>query len=124
VPRLNSLQVWAADLAASAKFYGQFLGLELDDEPHQHSGNEAMHYDVAWGDFETGEYMMLHLTQAEPGQRTSGAQIGITVADVDALHQKAVQFGVPVLEGPHDAEWGRNAMCSDPDGNIVSVTTA
>ena len=122
--RLNSLQVWAADLAASAKFYGQFLGLELDDEPHQHSGNEALHYDVAWGDFASGDYMLLHLAQAEPGQHTTGAQIGVTVTDLDAAHQKAAQLQVTVVKPPHDGEWGRNAMYEDPDGNIVSVTKA
>jgi len=47
VARLNSLQVWATELAASPRFYGQFLGVELDAEPHQHGGNEALHYDVA-----------------------------------------------------------------------------
>ena len=121
--RLNSLQVWAADLAAAAKFYGQFIGLELDDEPHQHEGNEAPHYDLAWGDFASGEYVMLHLAQARPGRHTSGAQIGITVDDVDAVHGKAAQFGVTVLEQPHDGEWGRNAVYEDPDQNIVSVTS-
>jgi len=124
VTRFNGLQVWAADLVASAKFYGQFLGLELDDEPHQHAGNEALHYDVAWGDFTSGDYMLFHLAQAKPGQHTTGAQIGITVEDVDAVHQMAAQFGVTVLERPHDGEWGRNALYEDPDGNIVSVTTA
>jgi len=121
--RLNSLQVWAADLAAAAKFYGQFVGLELDDEPHQHEGNEALHYDLAWGDFASGEYVMLHLAQAGPGQHTTGAQIGITVDDVDAVHQRAAHFGVTVLERPHDGEWGRNAVYEDPDQNIVSVTS-
>ncbi len=124
VARLNSLQISAADLAASAKFYGQFLGLELDDEPHQHSGNEALHYDIAWGDFASGDYMMLHLAQARLGEHTTGAEIGITVVDVDAVHQKAAELGVTVLEQPHDGEWGRNAVYQDPDGNIVSVTTA
>lgn len=121
--RLTSLQVWAADLAAAAKFYGQFIGLELDDEPHQHEGNEALHYDLAWGDFASGEYVMLHLAQAGPRQHTTGAQIGITVSDVDAIHQKAARFGVTVLEQPHDAQWGRNAVYEDPDQNIVSVTS-
>ena len=121
--RLNSLQVWAADLAAAARFYGQFIGLDLDDEPHQHEGNEAPHYDLAWGDFATGEYVMLHLAQGGPGQRTTGAQIGITVDDVDAVHSKAAQFGVTVLEPPHASEWGRNALYQDPDRNIVSVTS-
>ena len=124
VARLNSLQVWAADLAASAKFYGQFLGLELDDEPHQHAGNEALHYDMAWGDFTSGDYILFHLAQAEPGQHTTGAQIGITVGDVDAVHQAAAQHGVTVLAQPRDGEYGRNAVYEDPDGNIVSVTSA
>ena len=66
----------------------------------------------------------MHLAQAKPGQHTTGAEIGITVTDIDALHEKAAQFEVPVLEQPHDGEWGRNARYEDPDGNIVSVTTA
>jgi predicted enzyme related to lactoylglutathione lyase len=122
VARLNSLQVWAADLAATARFYGQFIGLELDEEPHQHDGNDAPHYDLAWGDFATGEYVMLHLAQASPGQRTTGAQIGITVDDVDAVHRRAAEFGVPVVEEPYDGEWGRSAKYEDPDRNIVSIS--
>lgn len=120
--RLNSLQIWAADLAASAKFYGGFLGLDLPDEPHRHDGNDTLHYDLAWGDFASGDYMMLHLAQAEPGQHTTGAEIGITVENVDAVHQKASQFGVTVLKQPYDGEWGRNAVYEDPDRNAVSVT--
>jgi predicted enzyme related to lactoylglutathione lyase len=122
VTRLNSLQVWATDLAASAKFYGEFIGLDLGGEPHRHDGNEALHYDLAWGDFASGDYMILHLAQAKPGQHTTGAEIGITVEDVDAVHQRAAQFGVTVLEQPHDGEWGRNAVYQGPDGNTVSVT--
>jgi predicted enzyme related to lactoylglutathione lyase len=124
VARVNSLQVWAADLAAAATFYGQFIGLELDDEPHRHEGNEALHYDLAWGNFASGDYLLLHLAQAEPGQHTTGAEIGITVEDVDAVHHKAAQFEVTVLEPPHDGEWGRSAKYEDPDRNIISVTTA
>jgi predicted enzyme related to lactoylglutathione lyase len=122
VARLNSLQIWAADLAVTAKFYGQFIGLEMDNEPHQHEGNDALHYDLAWGDFAAGDYMLLHLAQGRPGQHTTGAEIGITVEDVDAVHQRAAQFGVTVRSEPHDGEWGRNAVYEDPDGNTVSVT--
>lgn len=120
--RLNSLQVWAADLVASARFYGEFIGLDLPDEPHQHDGNDALHYDLAWGDFDSGDYVLLHLAQAEPGQHTTGAAIGITVDDVDAVHLKASQFGVTVLKQPHDGEYGRNAVYQDPDKNAVSIT--
>lgn len=121
--QLNSLQIWAADLAASAVFYGRFVGLDLGGEPHQHSDNDALHYDVAWGDFATGDYMLLHLTQAD-GQHTTGAQIGITVSDLAAVHQRAAELGVAVVAPPHDTEWGRQARYADPDGNIVSLTGA
>jgi predicted enzyme related to lactoylglutathione lyase len=124
VARLNSLQLWAADLAAAARFYGQFVGLDLDDEPHQHRGNDALHYDLAWGDFDSDNYLLLHLAQAKPGHHTTGAEIGITVDDVDAVHQRVSQFGITVLEPPHDGPWGRNAVYEDPDKNIVSVTAA
>jgi len=118
------MQIWTTDLAAAAKFYGEFVGLELDGEPHRHEGNEALHYDLAWGDFTTGDYMILQLAQAEPGRHTSGVEIGISVDDVDAVHQKAELFGVTVLTEPHQGVWGRNAVYEGPDGNIVSITAA
>jgi predicted enzyme related to lactoylglutathione lyase len=124
VARVNSLQLWVADLADAARFYGEFVGLDMDDEPHRHDGNDALHYDVAWGDFVSGEYMLLHIAQAEPGQHTTRAQIGITVENIDALHQRAANFGVTVLEEPRDGEWGRSARYQDPDQNVVSVTGA
>lgn len=122
VARLTSLQVWATDLAAAARFYGEFIGLDLSGEPHRHDGNEDLHYDLGWGDFASGDYMIMHLAQGKPGQHTTGAQIGIMVDDVDAVHRKAAQFRVKVLKGPHDGEWGRNAVYEGPDGNIVSIT--
>lgn len=102
--RLTSWQVQAADLVAEARFYGHFIGLELSDELHRQDGNEALHYDLAWGDFASGYYMKLHL---EPGRHTTGAQIGITV-----------------LEPPHDGQWGRSATYENPDRNTISVTAA
>jgi predicted enzyme related to lactoylglutathione lyase len=124
VARLNSLQIWAVDLAATARFYGQFVGLDMDDEPHQHDGNDDLHYDLAWGDFTSGDYMMLHLAQAKPGKHTTGAEIGITVDDLDAVHQRASRYRVTVLADPHEGPWGRNAVYADPDMNVVSVTAA
>ena len=122
--RLTSLRVQAAELAAAARFYGQFIGLELSDEPYRHDGNDALHYDLAWGDLASGDYMLLHVAQAEPGQHTTGAQIEITVEDADAVHQRAAPFGVTVLEPPHDRQWGRCATYQDPDKNTISATAA
>ncbi|MGH9105232.1 MAG: VOC family protein, partial [Acidimicrobiales bacterium] len=68
------------------------------------------------------DYTMLQLAQAGPGRRTTGAEIGFTVDDVDALHQRAGELGVSVVEAPHDEQWGRSATYEDPDGNTVYLT--
>ena len=66
---------------------------------------------------------MLQIAQRrEQGRHTTGAEIGVTVEDVDLVHTRAGTFGVTVLEPPHDGQWGRNAVYEDPDGNVVSVT--
>jgi hypothetical protein len=94
VARLTSLQVWATDLATSARLYGAFLGLELPGEPHRHPGNEALHYDLVWGDMASGEYMMLQIAQREgQGRHTTGAEIGVTVEDVDVVHTEQGRLG-------------------------------
>ena len=119
---------WKLFIDAFAEFYHapvlhQKQAVKDEADKLLNVGFEALHYDLAWGDFDSGEYVMLHLAQARPGQRTTGAQIGITVDDVDAVHDKAPAFGVTVLQPPHDAQWGRNAVYEDPDRNIVSVTS-
>jgi hypothetical protein len=37
------LKVWAADLAAAAKFDGDFIGLDPSGESFRHDGNESLH---------------------------------------------------------------------------------
>ena len=119
--RMTSVSVWASDLEATARFYRDFLGFELD-EPHRHDGGDGLHHDLVWGDFETGDVVMLHIALAEGRPKTSGVQLGFGVDDLSRVHDRAGELDVPVVEEPHDEPWGRNAKYADPDGNIVSLS--
>lgn len=118
---MTSVTLWVSDLDATARFYGDCLGVDLG-EAHRHEGNEALHYDLGWGDFESGEFVLLHLCQADGDRTTGGAGIGWSVDDLEAIHARATGLGIPVVAPPHDAPWGRTATYEDPDGNRVSLT--
>ena len=61
-----------ADLAVAARFYGEFIGLDLGGEPHQHDGNDALHYDLAWGDSASGDFMIFTSRKPRPGRAPDG----------------------------------------------------
>lgn len=119
--RVTSLEIYVADLGRSARFYRDIVGLDLG-EAHRHEGNERLHHDAAWGDLATQDYMLLHLTQDTGSRVTTGAVIGINVADLDGIHGRAVEAGTIVFTPPHAGVWGRNGEYEDPDGNVVSLT--
>jgi catechol 2,3-dioxygenase-like lactoylglutathione lyase family enzyme len=119
--RATSVTLWVSDLDATGRFYRDFLGFEMDD-PHRHFEGDDLHYDLAWGDFETGNFMMLHLCEGGNGRRTSGVQIGFSVNDLATIHARAGTCGVKVLQEPAPGPWGANAKYEDPEGNLISVT--
>ncbi|MCU0312253.1 MAG: VOC family protein [Acidimicrobiales bacterium] len=54
----------------------------------------------------------------------TGGLLTVVVDDVDALHQRAQQRGVEVLEPPTDLFYGqRRMLLVDPNGMIVDVSS-
>jgi predicted enzyme related to lactoylglutathione lyase len=45
------------------------------------------------------------------------------VSDTAALHERMVAFGAHVLHAPRLEPWGITARYTDPDGNIVGITS-
>jgi catechol 2,3-dioxygenase-like lactoylglutathione lyase family enzyme len=97
----------------SRKFYTEFLGLKL-----------AM--DMGWiltfvsPSNPTAQVTLLRvLTSAAPNPN-----ISIEVADVDAVHAKAVALGVPIVYPLTDEPWGvRRFFVTDPNGVIINVAS-
>ena len=66
-----------------------------------------------------------HDTVPEAFRRTpAGVLISIEVADVDAVHQRAVASGLDVVLSLRSEEFGqRHFIAVDPDGALVDVIT-
>ncbi len=56
------------------------------------------------------------------GDDMSAPGISVEVADVDAVHAKAVERGFDIAYPLRDEEWGvRRFMLRDPNGTVVNV---
>jgi uncharacterized glyoxalase superfamily protein PhnB len=57
----------------------------------------------------------------EPGATRSSTACAIHVDDADALHERLVAAGVPIVQPPTDQPWGhRNVTVEDPDGTRLT----
>jgi predicted enzyme related to lactoylglutathione lyase len=95
----------------SRKFYTEFLGFDV-----------AM--DMGWVlTFVSPTNPTAQITVVQKTKEaTPQANISIEVDDVDALHAKAVELGLPIVYPMTDEPWGvRRFFIADPNGVIINV---
>jgi len=122
VERMSALVLEVSDLAASARFYGELVGLDL----HVGSDNGAPgdrwisgdHRAISWG---KGAFLHFALYQSK-GETTRGAQVGFACDDVASIHARLVAGAARVIHAPRPEPWGETARYEDPDGNVVALT--
>ncbi len=108
VPNITSEKV-----EESRKFYTDFLGFQV-----------AMDMDwivtLASPSNPTAQISLLRGTgSASP---RAPASLSIEVADVDAVHAKAVEFGLPIVYPLTTEPWGvRRFHVTDPNGVVINV---
>lgn len=124
-PRLVTVVLEVSDLDRSLALYRDGFGLDLhlsDHEGGDHGADDrwisGRHAATTWTD---GAFLHLALYEAR-GAVTSGAQISLRVADLEAAHLAAVAAGAEVLHEPRTEPWGTSARYRDPDGNVVELT--
>ena len=118
--RLVAVILEVSDLDSSAALYQNAFGLDL------HPGDNGVddrwiggrHAEISWRE---GAYLHFALYPAK-GRPTSGAQITLSVDDIDNAHLAAVRAGVHVLHEPRTEPWGRSARYEDLDGNVIELT--
>lgn len=113
-----------SDLDRSAALYRDGFGIAL--ELAEHGGGDrwtsGRHVSLSWTD---GAFLHLALYEAKPGgEVTTAAQVGFTVGDLVAAHDRAVAAGAVVVHEPRAEPWGATSRYRDPDGNVVSLTQA
>ena len=102
-PSFIALQV--RDVAASAAFYEQRIGLRRSPGPP----NAVV--------FAT-EPIALAVREPRPG---AGVALWLHADDAQSLHDDLAGAGVPVLAAPSDGPFGRQFTFADPDGYAVTV---
>ena len=121
--------LFTEDLKGIVAFYTEALGFRLAD---RHPEGE----DYTWCALSRGDAMIMFSTPftggAEPLREALDPRYGrpgavilyVEADDVDALHERAKEHGVTILEPLWDAWWGlRQFTVSDPEGNLLAFFT-
>lgn len=109
IESLSAVTLVTTDMASSVAFY-EVLGF------HRLYGGP----DAAFTSYRVGA-SFVNLQQADRVQREVWGRVIFWVADVDALHDRAVAAGLRPEGPPRDAEWGeRYFHIRDPDGHELS----
>lgn len=113
-PDFISLQ--ARDLALSAAFYEQYLGLVRSNAGPPH----AVVFDtkpIAFALRDLVPGVDLDVTP-QPG---IGAAIWLHATDTQAIHDALVAAGKAIVSGPIDGPFGRTFTFADPDGYQITL---
>ena len=95
----------------SRKFYAEFLGLEM-----------AM--DMGWiSTFVSPANPTAQITLMQTSASTApNPNVSMEVEDVDAVHAKAVELGLPIVYPITNEPWGvRRFFVTDPNGVVINV---
>ncbi len=114
--KLKLATVHVKDLEKSVAFYGDFLDFE---EVRRFSPREGFTL-VFFSDGEGGIVELIEETGTEHKEAPSNLSVGFTVESVASVHQRALEFNVPVARGPETTPSGVTLLfVKDPDGVIV-----
>ena len=104
------ISIAVTDVARSAEFYERYLGAVRDTFEFGPNGAAF----VGWPAFA--------LTSARrpgapgPSPETTSIQLWWRASDAQALYERVVAEGVPILAEPFDGPFGRTFAMADPDG--------
>ena len=109
--------VRGADIEATRAFYVGFLGFEVGmDEPGflmMRSPSEP-----------TTQVLATTPERDAADPDTAQIAISIEVGDVDAVHERARELGLPIVYPLTDEPWGvRRFFVADPDGTILNINS-
>lgn len=121
--RLIEIELRVKDVARSARFYRDLVGVNVGDV-ETHDADSEPHVHASWGEWTPKEPSLLMLNIYPATGPITSSHIGFAVSDLAATHARLAAADVEVVQAPADRPWGRSAAYRDPDGNTVSLTEA
>ncbi len=106
-----------ADVAASARYFRDFLGFEIDFL----EGDPPVHGRVKQGDGTYGDRIYIHLSKAAPEAVRPSGELRIHLGhDVDGLFDAYRALGVAVVFPPISQPWGlREFAVHEINGHVL-----
>jgi predicted enzyme related to lactoylglutathione lyase len=121
--RLIEVELRVRDVARSAHFYRELVGVTVGDI-ETHDADSEPHVHATWGEWTPNEPSLLMLNIYPATGSMTSSHIGFAVGDLAAAHARLAAARVEVVRAPEDRPWGRTAAYRDPDGNTVFLTEA
>jgi predicted enzyme related to lactoylglutathione lyase len=103
------------DVERSAAFYETYLGAVRDTFDF---GPEAVAF-VGWPAFALNSAR--RPGQPGPSPETTSIQLWWRASDAQALYEKVIAAGIPIVREPFDGPFGRTFTMADPDGYRITV---
>ena len=115
-----------ADVQRSAALYRDAFGVDLHIDDHGggvHDGDDrwtsGVHAAYSWDD---GAFLHFALYPAKGDGPTKNVQLGFSVSNLNAAHERALENGAELIHEPRPEPWGATSRYRDLDGNVVSLT--
>jgi DNA-binding transcriptional MerR regulator len=118
--RICEVNVTVDDLDAARSFYEAVFAVEFAEERH---GDGPLHLFAAFGTWPSDEFFLLNLSSSERDLYRAGrADFGFLVADIEAVHQRALVAGGTEISEPADLDgMPRTSSICDPSGNLINL---
>jgi predicted enzyme related to lactoylglutathione lyase len=102
------------DVAASAEFYEQVVGLTRSSEGPPHAAvfaTSPIPFAVRAPEVDLDAVDRVG----------AGVALWFATDDIDKVHRRLVDHGTPIVVEPFDGPFGRTLAFSDPDGYVITV---
>jgi lactoylglutathione lyase len=125
-PTLGWCVLYVEDVATSARFYSEALGLPI----------RFVHESGTYTELETGATALALCDRGgaaqscgmdfeQPNRQAPTSNITLICADVEAQWARAIQFGAEPVSAPSAKPWGQVcAYLRDRDGHLIELATA
>jgi PhnB protein len=116
-PRIVQVTINVTDLAEATRFYQEAFGAAYNEDVSS----------FILGIWPSDDFFMLTVAHeandhgGRPGP-DGVSRFGLLVADVDAVHQRALDAGATEVNPPADRPWRPRSSCvTDPSGNRIDL---
>ncbi|TLS46664.1 MerR family transcriptional regulator [Streptomyces montanus] len=112
-PRIVQVTINVHDLNEARAFYGQVFAAEFNEEI----------FSFQIGTWPGEEFFLLTVAHEPDHPGPAGpSRFGLLVADLDTVHQRALDAGATEVEAPVDRPWKPRSSClTDPSGNRIDL---